>query len=285
MSLFLSNANWLDKAHGLLQYATGLKPISQGVGWLAHREMGGITTRLVRAYSKFYQVDLSEALEQDVTHFRSLNDFFTRRLMPESRPIANSPVISPVDGTISALGVVENGQLLQIKGHSYSLENLFGGLKKFSSLFQSGAYCTLTLSPGSYHRIHAPVTGRPKDMIYIPGHLFSLSMAGTLPGIYTRNERVISIYKSELGPMALIMVGSLLVGSIETVWEGQVAPGSGSTTQTWEVPDNTPLFQQGAEVGHFNFGSTVIIMFLKNRVQWLPELEVGTTLRMGQALG
>ncbi len=286
MPLFLPSATGADKLAALLQFAVGHKPVSKLMHWASHARMGGLTPKLLRWYAQRYQINLDEAEESDLAHYACLNELFTRRLKPQARPITDSLVASPVDGTVTALGRIEQGQLLQVKEHSYGLEALFGGARKFTPLFQNAAYCTIYLSPADYHRVHAPVSGRPNDMIYVPGRLFSVNArtARSIPGLFTRNERVISLFKTELGPMAVIMVGAIFVGSIALDWEGTVAPGTSGKPQTWQTPDNTPTYAKGQEIGSFNLGSTVILLFASNKVQWLPTLVPGTRVRMGEAL-
>ena len=217
--------------------------------------------------------------------FLSFNQFFTRALKPTARPLADVEIISPVDAKISQIGKIDENRLLQAKGRFFRLEDLLGGNQKMVNLFKSGLFGTLYLSPKDYHRIHMPITGQLTDMMYIPGRLFSVNQrtSEVVPNLFARNERVICLFETALGPMALILVGALFVGSIETVWMGTVTPNRWSQIQHWHY-DEVQVIQRGDEMGRFNMGSTVIVLLDANRIAWLSKLSTQTKVLMGQGL-
>ncbi|MEM7018760.1 MAG: archaetidylserine decarboxylase, partial [Pseudomonadota bacterium] len=273
-------------------YADGVEVATiKALSWLMMKltrlQFSGIAHWMIHQVVTFYEVDMTEAEEPDIYKYAHFNEFFTRALAADARPLAAQGVISPVDGEISQLGPIESQRLIQAKGHHYTLTNLFGGLKHVVKLFENGRFCTIYLSPRDYHRIHTPLTGKPVDMIYVPGRLFSVnqSTTRTVPGLFTRNERVISIFRTAHGPMAVIMVGAIFVGSIETVWNGVITPSSSRKIQHWQTPDNTRNFKRGEEIGRFNMGSTVILVFGDKQIEWLDTLAPGAKVKMGEQIG
>lgn len=250
-------------------------------------QMGAVTHWLIKRVIKHYGVDMSIAQSSEVRDYASFNQFFTRALKPSARPLAEAEIVSPVDAEISQIGQIDNGSLLQAKGRSFQLNELLGGHTEMVNLFKQGLFCTLYLSPKDYHRIHMPTTGRLTDMVYVPGRLFSVNQrtARSVPNLFARNERVICLFDTELGPMALILVGAIFVGSIETVWAGMVAPNRLSKIEHWQYSENmAPVLQRGIEMGRFNMGSTVIVLLDANRVAWLPNLKGQNKVLMGQGL-
>lgn len=254
---------------------------------LTRLQMGVLTHWLIRRFIKHYDVDMSIAQWKEVRDYASFNQFFTRALISTARPLsANAEVLSPVDGEISQIGQIEKGCLLQAKDHYFQLNDLLGGLE-IVNFFQQSLFCTLYLSPKDYHRIHMPITGYLTDMVYIPGRLFSVNQRTTrvVPNLFARNERVICIFETEMGKMALILVGAIFVGSMETVWEGSVTPNRFSQVQHWRYPKETaPFLQRGIEMGRFNMGSTVIMLLDANHLAWQEELMVQDKVLMGQGL-
>ncbi len=243
----------------------------------------------IKRFIRAFNVDMSQAQESDPRAFADFNSFFTRALKPDARPIARGTgeLACPVDGTVSQVGKIEQGQVFQAKGHSYSLETLLGGETSLSDLFQDGSFATLYLSPRDYHRIHMPVTGNLRQMVHVPGRLFSVNAATTraVPGLFARNERVIALFDTELGPMAMILVGALFVSSIETVWHGVVTPPSHFEVRHWHYDaGSTAPLQHGAEMGRFNMGSTVIMLFAKDKIAWDAAIQANNPIRMGQVL-
>jgi phosphatidylserine decarboxylase len=268
----------------LPQYIIPQHLLSRLILKLTRLEMGGLSHWVIRRFIKFYGVDMSIAQSSDVSHYASFNKFFTRALNPHARPLANNAeIVSPVDGEISQIGQIQNGSLLQAKGHDFQLNDLLAGHKV--ELFKEALFSTLYLSPKDYHRIHMPMTGQLTDMVYVPGRLFGVNQrtARVVPNLFARNERVICFFETELGQMALILVGALFVGSMETVWAGTVTPNELSQVEHWHY-ENGPVLERGIEMGRFNMGSTVILLLDANRLQWLRELKSGDQVLMGQAL-
>lgn len=245
----------------------------------------------IRWFVRRYQVDMSIAVQSDPHVHTHFNSFFTRALRPEARPIVHGidDIASPVDGSVSQAGTINAGQLFQAKGHTYSLEQLLGGSAERAVPFQGGRFATLYLSPKDYHRIHMPLRGRLREMVYVPGRLFSVNTRTTksVPDLFARNERVVTLFDTEIGPMAIVLVGALFVASIETVWAGAITPPFGKKIHTWNYSETTqPLvLEQGEEMGRFNMGSTAIVLFGPDCMEWSELMKPHTTIRMGQLLG
>ncbi|MDJ0807352.1 MAG: archaetidylserine decarboxylase [Gammaproteobacteria bacterium] len=246
---------------------------------------------LIRKVIRWYRIDMQEAQEPDPVKYRSFNAFFTRALKPAVRPIDGSSevIISPADGTLSQVGEIDNGRVFQAKGHDFSLLELLGGDRAWSQQFEEGSFTTVYLSPRDYHRVHMPFGGTLIKMIHIPGRLFSVNAATTrqIPGLFARNERVACLFNTELGPMAVILIGAIFVSSIETQWAGTVTPVS-RQIRRWDyppLPAAEPVrLEKGEELGRFNMGSTVILLFGKDAVEWEDALEPGQPLKMGERL-
>lgn len=271
----------------LPQYVIPQHLLSRLILKLTRLQMGIISHWIIKGFIKYYDVDMSVAQSPQVQDYTHFNQFFTRALKPTARPLAKSTIISPVDGEISQIGQIDNGYLLQVKGDYFRLDDLLARNAEIIKLFKNGLFCTLYLSPKDYHRIHIPMTGRLTDMVYVPGRLFSVNRRTTqvVSNLFARNERVICLFQTEMGSMALILVGALLVGSIETVWAGTVTPNRWSQIQHWHYSgEAVPVLQRGNEMGRFNMGSTVIVLLEANRAAWLPDLAALNKIRMGQAL-
>jgi len=236
---------------------------------------------------------MSEALGPDPTAYPDFNSFFTRALRPEVRPVAQEAgqICCPADGTISQLGNIEKAQIFQAKGHSYSLIELLGGSEERAQPYMGGRFVTMYLSPGDYHRLHMPLSGRLVETVYIPGRLFSVSPDYTesIPHLFTRNERVACIFQTEAGPMVLVLVGAIFVGSIETVWAGEITPPRGKAIKvtTYDVTgDNIIQLERGEEMGRFNMGgSTIIVLFGQDCVEWETGYSSEMRVQFGQPLG
>lgn len=242
-------------------------------------------------FIRTFQVDMTEAQISDSHAFEHFNAFFTRALKPEARPIVGGrlDVACPVDGTVSQAGPITDGRIFQAKGHSYSLTELLGGSEKRAAPFQGGVFATLYLSPRDYHRIHMPLGGLLREMVHVPGRLFSVNAATTrvIPGLFARNERVVTLFDTAFGPMALVLVGAINVGSIETVWAGEITPPAGRVVRRWNYPsagEESVSLERGAEMGRFNMGSTVIALFGPNSVAWADAIQPEVKVRMGQLL-
>jgi phosphatidylserine decarboxylase len=247
---------------------------------------------LTRWFVRRFKVDMREAVEPDPLAYPDFNSFFTRALRPEARPLPDDPqaICSPVDGFVSESGTIRDDEIFQAKGHTYSLDQLLGGSAERARPFRNGAFATLYLSPADYHRVHMPQGGQLREMVHVPGRLFSVSPACVdgIQGLFARNERVIGLFDTEVGPMALVLVGAINVGSIETVWAGEVTPPRGRRLTTVNYPTeggHSVALARGAEMGRFNLGSTVIVLFGADRVRWEKTLSPGAKLRMGQVIG
>ena len=241
---------------------------------------------LTRAFLKWFAVDMTEAVETDPYAFASFNEFFTRALKPDARPIAleKAAVASPVDGTVSECGSIDKDQLLQAKGRNYTLSELLAE-QEWARRFEGGSFATIYLAPFNYHRIHMPVSGRLLDTVYVPGRLFSVNAATAqrVPKLFARNERVLTLFDGEFGQFALVLVGALNVGSIATVWAGAITPAARRVLT--RIPAADVTLDKGAELGRFNMGSTVILLFEADRARWLAGLRAGSAVRFGQAVG
>lgn len=267
------------------------------IDWLPQRLLNFIADRLanstlvwlknclIRYFLWQYTVNLEEAIQTDPYQYKSFNDFFTRALKPEARPIvlSNDQLISPVDGYIGQIGTIEHGSLIQAKGHSYSVVDLLGGDQNEASSFQSGTFSTLYLAPHNYHRVHMPIDGALTKMIYIPGKLFPVNPKSVqrTPNLFARNERVITFFDTPQGRMAVILVGAMIVGSIETVWAGTITSSEAKPCH-WDYHP-TIHFKQSEEIGRFKLGSTVIVL-LESPVQWNASLDVSQPIQMGQPI-
>jgi phosphatidylserine decarboxylase len=241
---------------------------------------------LIRGFLRLYSVDMAEAAQPDPFRYGSFNEFFTRALKPEVRATAMGPreIACPVDGVISEAGKIEGARLLQAKGRHYTLEELLAG-RDWAAHFEGGSFATIYLAPFNYHRIHMPLEGRLRETVYVPGRLFSVNAAtaALVPRLFARNERVLTWFDTSFGEFALILVGALNVGSIATVWAGDITP-TPQRVATALAPRDVSL-KKGQEMGRFNMGSTVILLFQKGRARWHDDLRAGATVRLGQALG
>lgn len=277
-----------SKLFSWLQYLLPQHLLSRLTGRLADCRVGWIKNQLIKAFIKRFNVDMSEALQEDPTAFSSFNDFFTRELKPDAREILADPsqLVSPADGAISELGELQHGQLMQAKGINYSLTRLLGGDLEKAQPFMGGSFATIYLSPRDYHRVHMPIQGRLLETIYVPGKLFSVNQAtaDNVPGLFARNERLVCFFETPAGPMALILVGAMIVAGIETVWDGQVAPPARQVTLRDFNNPQPVVLEKGQEMGHFKLGSTAIVVFGPDAVEWREDLQNGTPVRLGEAL-
>lgn len=271
------------------QYVLPQHLLSRGVGALAATEISWIKNPLINAFIKQFDVNMSEAKRENAEDFHCFNDFFTRELKDGARELAtgDNMILSPADGAISQLGPIENGRIFQAKGQDYSLIELLGGDSDRAAPFMGGEFATVYLSPKDYHRVHMPITGTLREMIYVPGDLFSVNQttAENVPRLFARNERVVAIFDTELGQMAMVLVGAMIVAAVETIWHGLVTPPKRELRVT-SYPSPEPItIEKGDEMGRFLLGSTVVLCFEKNKMHWQETLEAGTPLRMGESLG
>jgi phosphatidylserine decarboxylase len=241
---------------------------------------------LTRGFLRLFSVDMSEATEADPYRYGSFNEFFTRALRAEARPIDADPekIASPVDGTVSECGAIDDDRLLQAKGRQYTLDELLAQ-QPWARNFEGGSFATLYLAPFNYHRIHMAVRGTLRDTVYVPGRLFSVNSATArhVPRLFARNERVLTLFDTEFGQFALVMVGALNVGSMATAWAGDITPAAQRVVT--RIPCPAVTLDKGAELGRFNMGSTVILLFEPKRAEWHPLLRAGSVVQLGQAIG
>lgn len=273
------------------QYVLPKQALTRFAGRVASRQRGRVTTELIRWFVGKYQVNMSEAAEPDITRYLSFNDFFTRALRPDARPLAQAELICPVDGAISQFGLIEDDQIFQAKGHRYSTTALVGGDAALAAQFRHGSFATLYLSPRDYHRIHMPCDGTLQRMIYVPGDLFSVNPATArgVPGLFARNERVVCVFDTARGAMVLTLVGATIVGSMATVWHGVLNRSRQGTVREWNYPAHhaaTPAvhLRQGEEMGRFLLGSTVVMLFPEGSLSFNPQWQPGGAVRLGQCM-
>ncbi|MCE9570309.1 MAG: archaetidylserine decarboxylase [Rhodocyclales bacterium] len=270
-----------------LQYLLPKQALTVLAGKFASSRAGGLTTSVIRWFIGRYGVNMSEAANPDIASYASFNEFFTRPLKPDARPLAPADFICPVDGAISQFGAIERDQIFQAKGHHYSATALVGGDAELARRFEDGSFATLYLSPKDYHRIHMPCDGRLLRMIHVPGDLFSVNpvTARGVPGLFARNERVVCVFDSAQGPFVLVLVGATIVGSMATVWHGVVNPPRPGHLREWRYDDKELRYRQGEEMGRFLLGSTVVMLFpqgtLKFNAEWAPQRPI----RLGEKMG
>jgi phosphatidylserine decarboxylase len=278
-----------DMLKTALQYPLPQHAITQAVHRLARVGNPTVRTWLIHNFIRLFDVDMGEAEQPDYTAFPNFNAFFTRALRAGARPIAsgNKDIACPVDGRVSQVGEIEQGHIFQAKGRTFSVVELLADNTTLANIFASGQFATLYLSPRDYHRVHMPLDGSLRHMLHIPGRLFSVNPSATraVPNLFARNERVAMIFESDAGAMGVVMVGALNVGSIETVWAGEITPPRGKGIRTWKYQGDEVSLKKGIELGRFNMGSTVILLFGRARARWDTSLEAGSAVRMGQRIG
>lgn len=272
-----------------LQYALPKQLLTTAAGAFARAELGGVTTAAIRWFANRYGVNLAEAEHPDPAHYRTFNEFFTRPLRAGARPLAATDFVCPVDGAVSVVGALDGDRLVQAKGHSYTTTALLGGDAERAAQFARGSFATIYLSPRDYHRIHMPVAGRLTRMVHVPGALFSVNPETVrgVPGLFARNERVVCHFETAFGPFVLVLVGATIVGSMVTPWHGVVNPPRPGTVRSWDYPREGPIavnLAQGAEMGRFLLGSTVVMLFPAPGVRFGHDWQPGRATRMGEAM-
>jgi len=274
-----------DRLSVLPQYFIPKQALTALAGRIASARGGRLTTRLIKWFVGRYGVNMAEAANPDIASYATFNDFFTRSLRSNARPMAPADLVCPVDGAISQFGPMVGDQIFQAKGHSYSSTALVGGDAALAARFEGGSFATLYLSPKDYHRIHMPLEGRLSRMIYVPGDLFSVNptTARGVPGLFARNERVVCVFESAHGPFVLVLVGATIVGSMATVWHGVVNPPRAGEIRTWNYELELVL-KQGEEMGRFLLGSTVVMLFPKGPLVFNPAWAPGGAIRMGEVM-
>ncbi len=279
-----------DQLFILSQYIFPHHLLSRLAGHLAECRVRWLKNIFIKLFIRQFNVNMQEALVEDADGYEHFNAFFTRPLKPNARPLDATPnsILTPCDGTVSQLGRIEQGRIFQAKGHSFGLTDLLGGDPALAAPFMGGHFATLYLSPKDYHRIHMPVTGTLRQMVYIPGRIFSVNplTAENVPELFARNERVVCLFETQYGPMAMVLVGAMIVASIETVWAGLVTPLKRQlkTFQYDETARQAVVLEKGAEMGRFKLGSTVIVLFGEQYMQWVETLAAQQTVRMGEPI-
>ncbi|HLL19632.1 MAG TPA: archaetidylserine decarboxylase [Rubrivivax sp.] len=260
--------------------------LTRVAGRFAGARAGAATQAAIRRFIAYYGVNMAEAEQSDPAAYTSFNDFFTRALKPNARPLAQADLVCPVDGAISQFGAIDGERIFQAKGHAFTAGELVGGDSTLAAHFHGGHFATLYLSPKDYHRIHMPCDGRLLRMVHVPGSLFSVNPATALgvPGLFARNERVVCVFEGSHGPWVLVLVGATIVGSMATVWHGVVNPKRGGKLREWSYTDQQIVLRQGDEMGRFLLGSTVVMLFPPGKLNWNPAWAPGASVRMGELM-
>ncbi|WP_034911688.1 archaetidylserine decarboxylase [Erwinia sp. 9145] len=282
----------LDRIKLGLNHLLPKKALTELAGWGAGKRGGWLTKAVIDLFVWFYKVDMKEAQKPDTASYRTFNDFFVRPLRDDARPLETDPnlLVLPADGAISQLGHIEDDRIFQAKGHTYTLEALLAGNAAMVEMFRGGEFVTVYLAPRDYHRVHMPCNGILREMIYVPGDLYSVNplTAQNIPNLFARNERVICLFDTEFGPMAQILVGATIVGSIETAWAGTITPPREGVIKRWRWPgadeEGSVVLLKGQEMGRFKLGSTVINLFAPDKVMLAESLTPETVTRLGQTL-
>lgn len=282
----------LDRIKIALQHLLPKRWLTELVGWGAERRGGWLTRRFTTLFVHVYNVDMQEAQQPNVAAYPTFNDFFVRPLSDDARPIDADPsvLVLPADGVISQFGPIESEQVFQAKGHHYSLKALLAGNESLIAYFRDGSFAIIYLAPRDYHRVHMPCNGMLREMLYVPGKLFSVNplTAANIPNLFARNERLICLFDTDFGPMAQILVGAIIVGSIETVWAGTITPPRPGIIKRWSYPQvnsaDAVVLLKGQEMGRFKLGSTVINLFAGKNVLLSEHLHTCYVTRVGQRL-
>lgn len=276
-----------DRLKVVAQYLLPKQLLTELAGKVARAKAGQATTRLIRWFVRAYGVAMEEARQPDVAAYESFNEFFTRALKEGARPTDAADLVSPVDGTISQLGAIEDYHMLQAKGHRYTVTELLGGDSALAARFRNGSFANLYLSPKDYHRLHMPCEGRLIRMIHVPGTLFSVNpvTARGVPNLFARNERVVCVFETPAhGPFVMVLVGATIVGSMATAWHGVVNPKRTARVTGWDYTDMGIVLPKGEEMGRFLLGSTIITVF-GERVVFNAEWTPGRSVRLGERMG
>lgn len=278
-----NNNNLSTKLFIGFQHIAPQHVLSRLVGWFAASESPLIKNTFIKVFHQRYNIDMSLAEQENLTSYASFNDFFTRSIKSNVRPVdtATTSVVSPADGAISQIGKITGDDIFQAKGQSFTASQLVGNAE-LAKPFIGGEFATVYLSPKDYHRVHMPFAGRLTDTIYVPGELFSVNTvtAANVPGLFARNERLVCLFDTEIGRMAVVLVGAMIVAGIETVATGKIKPAG-----TLEHRKHDLQLNKGDELGRFYLGSTAVILFEPNKVKWLEQFKAESAVNMGQAFG
>lgn len=280
------HCSW-DKLLTFPQHILPQHTLSKLMFRLTRSEIKWFKNAFIRFIVKNYRVNMDEAKSQNLDDYNSFNQFFTRVLKQGARPIEGNEQVfcSPVDGAISQITGINNGELVQAKGHRYRLSTLLAD-SELAQQFDGGHFTTIYLSPRDYHRIHMPIKGKLTKMTYVPGKLFSVSprTVRAVPDLFARNERVVNVFETEYGAIALVLVGAIFVGSMDTVWHGQLTPPYGKQIQNWTYDEKSIVLEKGEEMGRFNMGSTIILVLPKHAPQFLKQWQAAMPIKLGQAI-
>lgn len=281
----------MDRLFAFIQWCLPTRALSRLLHVLAEARAPWWKNLLIRGFVRLYRVNLREAEDPDPAAYSNFNAFFTRRLAAGTRPLPDDrdAVVCPVDGRLGAFGTVERGRLIQAKGAAYDVTALLGGREEWAAPFLAGRYATLYLAPGDYHRVHMPVHGMLRETLYVPGRLFGVNPASVraIPRLFTRNERLVTLFETPVGPMAAVLVGAFGVGGISTVWDGDVTPPHRFAARHEAYPNDgsrSVRLARGEELGAFRFGSTVVLLFGPGAIEWRKDLNTDHGLRMGETL-
>lgn len=268
--------------------------LAQSMRLLPHHAISRLTHRvarwqsprmqpLLRWFVRQYSLDMTEAANADIAAYPSFNELFTRALRPDVRPLEGDDhsLVSPADARVSALGRIQSGQIFQAKGHTYTVDELLGGFADLAQPFSRGHFLTVYLSPRDYHRLHMPLSGRLTTMVHVPGRLFSVAprIVDHTPRLFARNERVIAFFDTAIGPVAMALIGAINVGSIETVWAGEITPPKGRVISRVDYSDRDIRLERGEEMGRFNLGSSVVLLLPESPLHFDPALAPGSRVR------
>ena len=277
-----------EKIKIIFQYILPKHFVSVMAGHLANVKTPWFKNLFITKFAKAYNIDMTPAVEPDLAKYACFNDFFTRAIKMETRPIDsdNNAFCSPVDGAMSQFGKIDGGKIIQAKYHHYSALELLGGDKALAEKFKDGEFCCIYLAPKDYHRIHMPCDGELISMSHVPGDLFSVNplTAQNVPNLFARNERVVNIFDTKFGKMALVLVGATIVGSIETTWAGNITPPSRKNIRTWNYNTREVSIKKGEEMGRFKLGSTVVLLMENKNWQWDDAVSEEVDLLLGQKL-
>ncbi len=274
----------------LPQYALPHHLLSKWMSCFTHSENKILKNLMIKNIAKIYGVNMAEAKQQDINVYPSFNHFFTRELKEGVRPITDlaGGIACPADGAVSQAGNITDGDIFQAKGKTFTATDLLGGDAQRAEAFNNGIFSTIYLSPKDYHRLHMPLTGKLVEMIHVPGRLFSVNAAtaNSVPRLFARNERVVCIFETEIGKMALVLVGAIFVSSVETIWHGVVTPPTISQVRSWRYEgEDAPVIEKGMEMGRFNMGSTIVVLFEDNKAAWENDFVAGKSVQLGELIG
>lgn len=274
----------------LFQHIVPQHLLSRLVGKIADCTTPWVKNTFITQFAKKYRINMQDALIEEPTDYPSFNAFFTRALKDDVRPIDHeiASIVSPADGAISQIGNIDHGRIFQAKGRGYGLSTLLGGYEHLATPFKNGYFATIYLSPRDYHRVHMPIKGTLIETVYVPGDLFSVNQttAENVDQLFARNERLVTIFDTEAGPMAMVLVGAMVVAGIETVWSGQEAPAIKKPVLTHFTPQISDpiIIDKGDEMGRFKLGSTVVLLFGPDAISWVEQLKAESPVKLGERI-